>query len=99
MKNEPTPARADVTIAHRSAAAAVPVPGAAQPPLEATLPSPNEHEPSQSLVSRRAISQIVRTAVEGSYGGTCLTADRLAGQLLVRLGVRPPAIQVHLGAG
>jgi uncharacterized alkaline shock family protein YloU len=77
----------------------VPAPGAAQPPLEATLPSPNEHEPSQSLVSRRAISQIVRTAVVGSYGVTGLTDDRLAGQLLVRLGLRPPAIQVRLGGG
>jgi uncharacterized alkaline shock family protein YloU len=77
----------------------VPTPGAAQPPLEATLASPTEHEPSQLLVSRRAIGQIVRAAVAGSYGVTGLTDDRLAGQLLVRLGLRPPAIVVRLGSG
>jgi len=54
----------------------VPTPGAAQPPLEATLASPTEHEPSQLLVSRRAIGQIVRAAVAGSYGVTGLTDDR-----------------------
>ncbi len=84
----------------------MPAPGAAQPPLEATLASPTEHEsrppehgPSQSLVSRRAIGQIVRAAVAGSYGVTGLSDDRLAGQLLVRLGLRPPAILVRLDSG
>jgi uncharacterized alkaline shock family protein YloU len=77
----------------------VPASGAAQPPLEAILASPTEHEPGLSLVSRRAIGQIVRSAVAGSYGVTGLSDDRLAGQLLVRLGLRPPAIVVRLGSG
>ncbi|HLY14490.1 MAG TPA: Asp23/Gls24 family envelope stress response protein [Candidatus Limnocylindrales bacterium] len=63
------------------------------------LASPTEHEPSLSLVSRRAIGQIVRAAVAGSYGVTGLSDDRLSGQLLVRLGLRPPAIAVRLGTG
>ncbi len=99
MKNEPPPARADGTIAHRSGAPAEPAPGAAQPPREATLPSPNEHESGESLVSRRAISQVVRAAVTGSYGVTGLSDDRPAQWLLVRLGLRPPAILVRLRAG
>ena len=99
MKNEPTPARADGTIAHRPPAPAGPAPGAAQRPLEATLASPIEHEPSLSLVSRRAIAQIVRSAVIGSYGVTGLSDDRLVGRFLVELGLRPPAIAVRLGGG
>ena len=76
----------------------MPAPGAAQPPLEAILASPTEREPSLSLVSRRAIGQIVRSAVVGSYGVTGLSDDRLTGQLLVRLGLQPPAIMVRLGS-
>jgi len=99
MKNEPPPARADGTIAHRSLAPAGPAPGAAQPPLEATLASPTEHERSLSLVSRRAIAQIVRSAVAGSYGVTGLSDDRFAARFLVRLGLRPAAVVVRLGSG
>ena len=99
MKNEPTPARADGTIAHRSSAPAGPAPGAADPSLEVKLPSPVQHDTSQSLVSRRAISQIVRAAVSGSYGVTGLTDDGLSQRILVRLGRRPPAIVVRLRTG
>jgi uncharacterized alkaline shock family protein YloU len=99
MKNEPPPARADGTITHRSAAPAGPAPAAAQPPLEATLASPIPHEPSQSLVTRAAIGQVVRAAVVGSYGVTGLADDRFRQRLLVRLGLRPPAIAVRLGTG
>ena len=67
--------------------------------MEATLPSPIQHEPSQSLVSRGAIGQVVRAAVVGSYGVTGLSDDRLVERLLVRLGLRPPAVLVRLGPG
>ena len=66
---------------------------------EADLPSPASHESGASLVSRRAIAQIVRTAVSGSYGVTGLVDDGLLNGSLVRLGLRPPAILVRLHDG
>jgi uncharacterized alkaline shock family protein YloU len=96
MKNEPTPARADGTIAHRSA---VPAAERPSPRVEVELPSPVQHESGQSLVSRRAISQIVRAAVSGSYGVTGLSDDRPAQRLMALLGLRPPAILVRLRDG
>ena len=66
---------------------------------EADLPSPASHESGASLVSRRAIAQIVRTAVSGSYGVTGLVDDGLLNGSLVRLGLRPPAILVRLHGG
>ncbi len=96
MKNEPTPARADGTIAHRPV---VPAAGPISMTPEADLPSPANHETGQSLVSRRAISQIVRAAVSGSYGVTGLVNDGPLNAGLVRLGLRPPAILVRLRGG
>jgi uncharacterized alkaline shock family protein YloU len=66
------------------------------PRVEAELPTPVQHEAGQSLVSRRAISQIVRAAVSGSYGVTGLSDDRPAKRLVAWLGLRPPSILVRL---
>jgi uncharacterized alkaline shock family protein YloU len=67
--------------------------------VEVKLPSPVQHEAGQSFVSRRAISHIVRAAVSGSYGVTGLLDDGLPERVLVRLGLRPPAILVRLAGG
>ena len=69
------------------------------PRVEVELPSPVQHEAGQSLVSRRAISQIVRAAVSGSYGVTGLSDDRPAQRLMAALGLRPAAVLVRLRAG
>jgi uncharacterized alkaline shock family protein YloU len=77
------------------------VPAAERPSqrVEVELPSPVQHEAGQSLVSRRAISQIVRAAVSGSYGVTGLSDDGPSGRLLASLRLRPPAVLVRLRAG
>lgn len=96
MKNEPTPARADGTITHRPAR---PGPSKPTPTLEVKLPIPAHREAGQSLVSRRAISQIVRAAVSSSYGVTGLADDGLLHGILARLGVRPPGVLVRVEGG
>src|ERR1039457_7230745 len=96
MKNEPTPARADGTIAHRPGR---PGPGKPTPRLEVKLPIPAHRKAGQSLVSRRAISQIVRAAVSSSYGVTGLADDGLLHGILARLGVRPPGVLVRVEGG
>jgi uncharacterized alkaline shock family protein YloU len=67
--------------------------------VEVELPSPVQHAAGQSLVSRRAISQIVRAAVSGSYGVTGLSDDRPVRRLLATLGLQPPSILVRLRDG
>lgn len=96
MKNEPTPARADGTIAHRPTQ---PEQATTSLPSEVKLRDPAHHEPGQSLVTRRAISQIVRAAVSSSYGVTGLADDDLFQRVLARLGIRRPGVLVRLSGG
>ena len=96
MKNEPTPARADGTIAHRPAR-----PSTGRPilPQEVKLPTSVSPEAGQSFVSKRAIAQVVRAAVSGSYGVTGLVDDGVLAGSLARLGLRRPAILVRISGG
>ncbi|MGH2511880.1 MAG: Asp23/Gls24 family envelope stress response protein [Candidatus Limnocylindrales bacterium] len=97
MKNEPLPAQAGATIAHRFDGQS----GSHLKETNLTKPSegPASSPSGQSFVTRRAIAQIVRAAVVASYGVTGLADDRLPGALLARLGLRPPAIVVRLDDG
>lgn len=69
------------------------------PRVEVELPSPVQHDAGQSLVSRRAIGQVVRAAVSGSYGVTGLSDERPVERLIASLGLRPPAVLVRLRGG
>jgi uncharacterized alkaline shock family protein YloU len=57
---------------------------------------PNRPSPGRSLVTRRAVIDLVRTATVGSYGVTGFAA-RPPERLLERLGLAQPGIDVHLG--
>jgi uncharacterized alkaline shock family protein YloU len=59
---------------------------------------PTRPTPGRSVVTRRAIIDIVRTATIGSYGVTGFAA-RPTERLLGRLGFGQPGIGVHLGDG
>ena len=59
---------------------------------------PSDPIPGRSLVTRRAVADIVRTAVLGSYGVTGFAAS-LPERLLARLGLATPGLDVHLGDG
>jgi uncharacterized alkaline shock family protein YloU len=96
MKNEPTSARADGTIAHRPAGSAPVKPNST---LEVKLPIPAHHQAGQSFVTRRAISQVVRAAVSSSYGVTGLADDGLLHGVLAALGIRPPGVLVRVEGG
>ena len=52
--------------------------------------------PGRSLVSRRAIADIVRTATLGSYGVTGLVDQDPFDRLLAWLGLARPGIELHL---
>ncbi len=67
--------------------------------MEAHLTTPALHGPGQSLVSRRAIGQIVRAAVSGSYGVTGFADDGIVPGLLARLHLGPAGVQVRLANG
>ena len=54
--------------------------------------------PGRSLVTRRALVDIVRAATVGSYGVTGFAASPLE-RLFGRLGFRQPGINVRLGNG
>jgi uncharacterized alkaline shock family protein YloU len=54
--------------------------------------------PGRSLVSRRAIVDIVRTATLGSYGVTGFSGG-LIGRLLERLGLAQPGLEVRFDDG
>jgi uncharacterized alkaline shock family protein YloU len=56
---------------------------------------PTDPTPGRSLVTRRAVVDIVRTATLGSYGVTGLTGS-LAQRLLAALGIGHPGIRVAL---
>ena len=57
---------------------------------------PNRPSPGRSLVTRRAVIDLVRTATVGSYGVTGFAA-RPHERLLERLGLAHPGISVQLG--
>jgi len=59
---------------------------------------PSASTPGRSIVSRRAVIDIVRTATLGSYGVTGF-AGGIVGRLLERLGFAQPGIRVVFGAG
>jgi uncharacterized alkaline shock family protein YloU len=53
--------------------------------------------PGRTLVRRRAISDVVRAAVLGSYGVTSLSAPSPLGRLRCRLRAGVPGIRIALG--
>ena len=57
---------------------------------------PSDPIPGRSLVTRRAVADIVRTAVLGSYGVTGFAANAPE-RLLARLGLATPGLAVRLG--
>lgn len=59
---------------------------------------PAEPIPGHTLVTRRAVADIVRTAVLGSYGVTGF-AGGLPERLIARLGLGTPGLKVRLGDG
>ena len=59
---------------------------------------PSDPIPGRSLVTRRAVADIVRTAVLGSYGVTGFAASPPE-RLLARLGLATPGLEIRLGDG
>jgi uncharacterized alkaline shock family protein YloU len=59
---------------------------------------PSDPIPGRSLVTRRAVADIVRTAVLGSYGVTGFAAS-LPERLLAAAGLATPGLDVRLGDG
>jgi uncharacterized alkaline shock family protein YloU len=55
---------------------------------------PTEPIPGRSLVTRRAVVDLIRTATLGSYGVTGFAGGGLFGRLRERLGVRPRGLRV-----
>jgi uncharacterized alkaline shock family protein YloU len=62
-------------------------------PTDPTTPTPG-----RSLVSRRAIVDVVRRATLGSYGVIGFAGGGPIGRLAERLGLAPRGIQVHVGS-
>jgi uncharacterized alkaline shock family protein YloU len=76
-----------------------PSPSEPQPPDISPSPEvdhrvPTASTPGRSLVSRRAVVDIIRTATLGSYGVTGFAGRGLLGGLFVRLGLAQPGIRV-----
>ena len=63
-------------------------------PTDPTTPTPG-----RSLVSRRAIVDVVRSATLGSYGVIGFAGGGLVGRIADRLGLAPRGIQVELAGG
>jgi uncharacterized alkaline shock family protein YloU len=59
---------------------------------------PSASTPGRSIVTRRAVVDIVRTATLGSYGVTGFSGS-IAERVLGRLGLVQPGIHVELGEG
>ncbi len=59
---------------------------------------PTASTPGRSLVSRRALTDIVRAATLGSYGVTGLAGGALIARLAHWAGFPPPGIDIALGA-
>jgi uncharacterized alkaline shock family protein YloU len=60
---------------------------------------PTSPTPGRSLVSRRAIVDVVRGATLGSYGVIGFAGAGLVSRLAERLGLAPRGIRVHLDPG
>jgi uncharacterized alkaline shock family protein YloU len=60
---------------------------------------PTSPTPGRSLVSRRAVVDIVRSATLGSYGVIGFAGGGLAGRLGERLGLPPRGLHVRLADG
>jgi uncharacterized alkaline shock family protein YloU len=58
---------------------------------------PTTSSTGRSLVTRRAIADVVRGAAVSSYGVTGFAARPL-GRLLGAIGIRQPGLRIHLGA-
>ena len=63
-------------------------------PTDPTTPTPG-----RSLVSRRAVVDVVRSATLGSYGVIGFAGSGWLGRVAERLGLAPRGIRVHLGDG
>jgi uncharacterized alkaline shock family protein YloU len=61
-------------------------------PIDPTIPTSG-----RSLVSRRAIVDVVRAASLGSYGVVGFAGGGLFGWLGERIGLRPRGLRIHLG--
>lgn len=71
----------------------------AEPDIEEVAPRvPSPSTPGRSIVSRRAVVDIVRAATLGSYGVTGFAAG-LPGRILARLGLAQPGIGVTFADG
>ncbi len=60
---------------------------------------PDQALPGRSYVTRRAIVDVVRTAVVGSYGVTGIAGDSPVARAIGRLGIGRPGIVVRLHRG
>jgi uncharacterized alkaline shock family protein YloU len=65
-----------------------------QPVTEVDHRVPTASTPGRSLVTRRAVADIVRTATLGSYGVSGFAGGGIFGGLLERLGLGQPGIHV-----
>jgi uncharacterized alkaline shock family protein YloU len=68
----------------------------ANPSPEVDYRVPTASTPGRSLVSRRAVVDIVRTATLGSYGVTGFAGGGPLGRLVERLGLGQPGIEVTI---
>jgi uncharacterized alkaline shock family protein YloU len=59
---------------------------------------PTDPSPGRSLVTRRAIADIVRGATLGSYGVTGFAAGPIE-RLVAAVGLAQPGLRLHLGTG
>ena len=62
------------------------------------MTDPTSSTPGRSLVSRRAIVDVVRSATLGSYGVIGFAGGGPLARLVERLGLAPRGIRVHIGA-
>jgi uncharacterized alkaline shock family protein YloU len=78
-------------------APSVPQPPEASPSPEVDHRVPTASTPGRSLVTRRAVVDIVRTATLGSYGVSGLAGGGVIGRFFERLGLAQPGIRVSFG--
>jgi uncharacterized alkaline shock family protein YloU len=71
----------------------------ASPPAEVDHRVPTASTPGRSLVTRRAVVDIVRTATVGSYGVTGFAGSGPVGRLMEWIGLAQPGIHVSFDDG